>query len=83
MAKVAIINTSGIGKSQNDVEIHKPDCRDIPKRIDRGDEPWIAEFDSVRAAYLEYNADFIEESGDTEGHWHLERMNCASYLPLD
>ena len=76
---VAIINS--IGKF--DVEAHKPGCRDIAKKSDGSmPEPWIVEIETQREAYLEYNADFIEESGEEDGHWHIEFFPCTGKVPV-
>lgn len=69
------------------VQGHIAGCSDIGKRkrgkANPSDEPWELGVTSKRDAYLEYNSDFIAESGTEEGHWEIEWLPCADSVPED
>lgn len=70
-----------INQTDGTVDGHRAGCADIKRSRKHADEPWTFEVDSKRDAYLAYNADFIAESGEEEGHWEINWLPCAHHVP--
>lgn len=70
-----------INIADGSVEGHKAGCADIKRGKNHADLPWSFSVDSKREAYLEYNADFIAESGEEDGHYDINWKPCANHIP--
>lgn len=77
--KLSIIN--GSGTNEPDVMVHAAGCRDIARTQKRQgffwSGEWVADFESKRDAWLEYNADFLAEGS---GAWDLSFYPCTKGL---
>ncbi|ALY08875.1 hypothetical protein GALAXY_31 [Arthrobacter phage Galaxy] len=71
--KLVIIN--GNGGNDHDVAAHRADCQDVAKAT-RGHDFFTEEHESKRAAWLDYNADFL-----AEGAWPIHFHACTRGLP--
>lgn len=72
MSRITFINNNGI------TEIHGEKCQDIAKKTRKPfvEVVYTAEFPTVRAAFLDYNADFIE-GDDESAAWPLKNFPCT------
>lgn len=72
MARITVINNSDI------VELHGEHCQDIAKKAKKPfvEVVYTAEYATVREAFLDYNADFIE-GDDESGAWPVTNFPCT------
>jgi len=75
-----------VNRADGTIDGHKPGCRDIARAAKAdgifGDQhPWTFAVASKRDAYLEYNSDFIAETGEEEGHWEISWLPCTNHVP--
>lgn len=78
-----VVTINGNGGGDWDVSIHKFGCRDIKREITKGGfrrDYFIEEIDSKREHWLEYNADFIAEGGESSA-WPMHFHPCTAGLP--
>jgi hypothetical protein len=73
--KLVIIN--GNGGNDADVAVHRADCQDVAKAT-KGHDFFTEEHDSKRAAWLDYNSDFLQEDGT--GGWPMYFLPCTKGL---
>jgi hypothetical protein len=79
--KISILTMSG---GPTDVEGHRAGCADIARKVNarKCDQPWTEDWPSKRAAFLDYNCDFIAEAdGDESNSWTITWLPCADALP--
>lgn len=73
MPRIAYVN-SPFG----DPEVHAPGCADIKKKVRQGfDLAGYAEVTTQREAFLDYNADFIDDGYTEEDFWQLKFFPCT------
>jgi hypothetical protein len=73
--KLVIIN--GNGGNDYDVAAHRADCQDVAKAT-RGHDFFVEEHDTKRAAWLDYNHDFLDAPGQA---WPIHFHPCTKGLP--
>ena len=73
--KLVIIN--GNGGNDADVAVHRADCQDV-KKATRGHDFFTEEHESKRAAWLDYNSDFLAVPGQA---WAMYFLPCTKGLP--
>lgn len=74
--KLTIVN-----EHDGSVSAHKAGCKDLVKARVQGLDRYTEEYASQRAAYLDYNQDFIAEAGgDEAAGWPIDFKNCCSGL---
>lgn len=71
-----LVTINGNGGNDYDVSVHAADCRDVPKSI-KGHDYFCEEFNTKRALWLDYNADFLAEGGA----WPIHFYPCTGALP--
>lgn len=71
-----LITINGNGNIDYDVAVHRADCADVPKAI-KGHDYFEEEFDTKRALWLDYNADFLAEGQA----WQIHFYSCTKGLP--
>ena len=59
---------------------HKAGCSDLKKLAQRHEVLDVEETTSKRAAWLEYNVDFIAEGG-VDNAWPIDWKACANHIP--
>jgi hypothetical protein len=74
-----------INKSDGSVEGHKAGCADI-KRQGHNDharfgDAWTLEVESKREAFLDYNADFLDEGQAEDEVYQIRWLHCADLIP--
>ena len=73
--KLTVIN--GTFATDHGVAAHRADCKDVAKSILRRDH-YTQEYSSKREAWLDYNADFLDEGS---GAWEIHFHACTKGLP--
>jgi hypothetical protein len=75
MARVTILNAL---KTSAVVEVHGEGCGDITRKVRaRSHEvSYTFEFETTREVWLDYNLDFLEESGPTAA-WEMKFLPCC------
>ena len=82
------VNITIINMFDGSVHAHKTGCPDIKRAVTNngmaspmlhGDSFVLGEFDNARDVYLEYNADFIAESGEEDGHYDIVFAPCVKF----
>lgn len=89
MSKIQFVNTTNYN-TDTDVEVHRPDCQHVDKfrsaRLFWADaDAGLADLDTPREAWEEYNADFIaeaEEMGEPIGTaaWPVTVFPCTELV---
>jgi hypothetical protein len=74
-----------INKTDGTVDGHKAGCADIKRGKNHADTPWTFDVGTKRDAFLEYNADFIDEAdGDRyAATYAINWLPCANHVPAD
>ncbi|MDR8020405.1 hypothetical protein [Nesterenkonia aerolata] len=73
MTTIAYLNSP-----HTDPEVHAADCSNITRRTRMGFEhAGYAEVTTQREAFLDYNADFIDDGATSDELWDLKFFPCS------
>jgi hypothetical protein len=76
-----------INKNDGSVEGHKAGCADIKRQGHkdhaRFGDAWTLEVESKREAFLDYNADFLDEGQAEDEVYQIRWLPCANHVPAD
>lgn len=78
-----VVTINGMSEGDYDVAIHRFGCRDIKRAVNKGGHTrdyFVEEIESKRDHWLDYNADFIEEGGESNA-WPMHFYPCTDGLP--
>lgn len=74
-----VVTINGTFAGDKDVSVHRADCKDVAKAT-RGRDYFTEEYESKRALWLDYNADFLAEGGESSA-WPVHFLPCTAGLP--
>lgn len=74
-----IVTINGTYVNDYAVAVHRADCKDVKKSI-RGRDWFESEVETKRDHWMDYNADFFNESGE-DAAWPMHFHACTAGLP--